>query len=122
MKKLKLLLALLPLWLLGCSQQALPENRLEAAAVQIESAHAMAPLWLDNESEWNAFRADLRTAAAYGLDGVSVDVWWGKVEAAGDQAFDWSYYDRIANEIDAAGLERIPILNFNKSGGNDVED
>lgn len=122
MKKLKLLLALLPLWLLGCSQQALPENRLEAAAVQIESAHAMAPLWLDNESEWNAFRADLRTAAAYGLDGVSVDVWWGKVEAAGDQVFDWSYYDRIANEISAAGLEWIPILSFHKCGGNVGDD
>ena len=121
MKKLELLLVFLSLWLLGCSQPA-PENRLEKAAVSIESANAMASLWLDSEAEWNAFREDLRTAAAYGLDAVSVDVWWGKVEAAGDQVFDWSYYDRIAGEIAAAGLEWVPIFSFHRCGGNVGDD
>ncbi|MBA4347103.1 MAG: beta-amylase, partial [Microbacterium sp.] len=56
------------------------------------SANVMAPLEV---SDWTQFGNQLTTVEAYGVDAVTVDVWWGKVEAAGDNQFNWSYYDQI---------------------------
>ena len=51
-----------------------------------------------------------------------MDVWWGDVEKAGDNRFDWSYYDRVFREITAAGLEIAPIFSFHQCGGNVGDD
>lgn len=79
------------------------------------SANVMAPLEVSN---WGSFDAQLNTAASMGVTEVSVDVWWGKVEAAGDQQFDWSYYDTIFSHITNAGLDIVPIMSFHQCGGN----
>lgn len=79
------------------------------------SANVMAPLEV---ADWNSFDNQLNTAASMGVTAVSVDVWWGKVEGAGDQQFDWSYYDTIFSHITNAGLDIVPIMSFHQCGGN----
>lgn len=93
-----------------------------AWADQITSANVMAPLSIDNSGEWADFQNRLFTAKSMGVDAVSVDVWWGRVEGAGDQIFDWSYYDTIVNTIETAGLKWVPIISFHQCGGNVGDD
>ncbi len=83
------------------------------------SANVMAPLRV---TDWGAFENQLSIAAGMGVDAVSVDVWWGDVEAAGDQQFDWSYYDTIFQKITAAGLDIVAIMSFHQCGGNVGDD
>ncbi len=83
------------------------------------SANVMAPLVVDN---WSDFESQLNTAASIGVTAVSVDVWWGKVEASGDQVFDWTYYDTIFDKIENAGLDIVPIMSFHQCGGNVGDD
>ncbi len=84
-------------------------------ANEADSANVMAPLEVSN---WSEFDQQLTTAKAMGIDAVSVDVWWGKVESSGDQIFDWSYYDTIVQHIESAGLHWVPIMSFHQCGGN----
>jgi hypothetical protein len=83
------------------------------------TANVMAPLKVE---DWADFEADLETVAAYGVDAVSVDVWWGDVEGEADNRFDWSYYDRIFELITSKGLDLAPILSFHQAGGNVGDD
>lgn len=80
------------------------------------TANVMAPLWVD-ASQMSTFEAQIQTAKEYGVDAVSVDIWWGKVETS-DQVFDWSYYDTLFTKIKARGLKIVPILSFHQCGGN----
>lgn len=91
-------------------------------ADQITSANVMAPLSIDNSGEWADFQNRLFTAKSMGVDAVSVDIWWGRVEGSGDQQFDWSYYDTILNTIETAGLKWAPIISFHQCGGNVGDD
>ncbi|MCW2846347.1 MAG: Beta-amylase [Marmoricola sp.] len=83
------------------------------------TANVMAPLKV---TDWADFRHDLRSVKAYGVDAVSVDVWWGDVEGRADNRFDWRYYDRVFTEITAAGLDIAPIFSFHQCGGNVGDD
>ena len=83
------------------------------------TANVMAPLEV---TDWAAFEGDLATVAGYGVDAVSVDVWWGDVEGTADNRFDWTYYDRVFATITAAGLDLAPILSFHQAGGNVGDD
>lgn len=86
-----------------------------ALANDASSANVMAPLEVSN---WGEFENQLSTAKNIGVTGVSVDIWWGKVEGAGDQQFDWTYYDTIFQKIENAGLDIVPIMSFHGCGGN----
>ncbi|RFU19462.1 beta-amylase [Geodermatophilus marinus] len=83
------------------------------------TANVMAPLKV---TDWADFEADLEAVAAYGVQAVSVDVWWGDVEGAADNEFDWGYYDRVFELITAEGLDLAPILSFHQAGGNVGDD
>jgi hypothetical protein len=86
----------------------------------LATANVMAPLDLDaaGAGAWDAFNNQLKIAKSMGVNAVSVDVWWGKVERTGDNMFDWSYYDRLVAAIEAAGLHWVPIMSFHQCGGN----
>ena len=86
-------------------------------AGSLETANVMAPLQV-NDDEWGTFESQLANVKSYGGDAVSVDVWWGKVERAGDNNFDWSYYDKLFFIIKSHGLKIVPILSFHQCGGN----
>ncbi len=83
------------------------------------TANVLAPLKV---TDFAAFTADLKAVEAYGVDAVSVDVWWGDVEGVADNRFDWSYYDRVFAAITDAGLDIAPILSFHQAGGNVGDD
>lgn len=85
------------------------------------SVNVMAPLLLA-QNERPAFRQQLQQAKTLGVDAVSVDVWWGLVEAHADQQFDWQYYDAVFADIRQAGLNIVPIMAFHQCGGNVGDD
>lgn len=80
------------------------------------TANVMAPLWIES-NQWAGFESQIQTAKEYGVDAVSVDIWWGKVETS-DQVFDWSYYDTLFTKVKARGLKIVPIFSFHQCGGN----
>lgn len=83
------------------------------------TANVMAPLKI---TDWAAFDSQLSTVKGYGVDAVSVDVWWGDVEGKADNKFDWAYYDKVFAKITKAGLDIAPILSFHQCGGNVGDD
>ena len=89
-------------------------------AALLATANVMAPLDLDagSPAAWDAFKSQLKIAKSMGVDAVTVDVWWGKVERTGDNEFDWSYYDRVVAAIEAAGLHWVPILSFHQDSAD----
>lgn len=94
---------------------------MPATAATLETANVMAPLRV-GDADWATLEHELTTVKGYGVDAVSVDVWWGKVEGAADNTFDWSYYDTIFSKIKAHGLKIVPILSFHQCGGNVGDD
>lgn len=83
------------------------------------SFNVMAPLDMRlNEQEREKFRRQLAIAKGMGVNAVAVDVWWGAVEGAGDNQWDWSYYDGLFKEIVDAGLHIVPVMSFHRCGGN----
>lgn len=83
------------------------------------TANVMAPLHVTN---WSEFENQLAIAKSIGVDAVSVDVWWGDVEGAGDEQYNWSYYDTIFGKIVNAGLDIVAIMSFHQCGGNVGDD
>lgn len=96
----------------GSSQDA---SRALATNNSAFTANVMAPLKV---TDWAAFEEQIRIAKSFGVDAVSVDVWWGDVESGSDNSFDWSYYDTLFSKIKAANLKIVPILSFHQCGGN----
>ena len=88
-------------------------------AQPLERPAAMAPLVVE---DWEGFKRDLKRAKEIGITAISTDVWWGKVEGAGDQQFDWGYYDSVSSVIIEHGLKWVPILSFHQCGGNVGDD
>lgn len=82
------------------------------------TANVMAPLKV---TDWAKFTTELDAVKRYGVDAVSVDVWWGDVEVR-DNEFRWGYYDRVFREITSRGLDIAPILSFHQCGGNVGDD
>lgn len=94
-----------------------------ALAGKVNSANVMAPLYMGNDgTQWSNFNSQLAIAKDMDIDAVTVDVWWGLVEGAGDQQFDWSYYEGVVHDIQRAGLQWIPIMSFHQCGGNVGDD
>lgn len=85
------------------------------------TVNVMAPLLLA-EHQRPKFMQQLQLARTLGVDAVSVDVWWGLVEAGGDQQFNWQYYDAIFADIRRANLKIVPIMSFHQCGGNVGDD
>ncbi len=92
-----------------------------AGKVPVETVAVMAPLFVES-GEMGAFESLLDEAKAMGVNAVSVDVWWGIVEQAGDQSFDWSYYDQVFQKIRDRDLKIVAILSFHKCGGGPGDD
>lgn len=95
---------------------AFPHSSL---AGRLETANVMAPL---NVEDWGAFENALSVVKQYGVDAVSVDVWWGRVEGNADNQFDWSYYDQLFSKVKSHGLKIVPIMSFHRCGGNVGDD
>ncbi len=77
--------------------------------------NVMAPLYV-HESDMGQFKADLDLARAAGVQAVTVDVWWCLVKAAGQEDYNWVYYDAIFEAIIQARLRIVPIMSFHEFG------
>ncbi|AFH60849.1 family 14 glycosylhydrolase [Paenibacillus caseinilyticus] len=98
-----------------------PIPSAEASSIRSDyKAYVMAPL--TKITDWNAFRNQLITLKNNNVYAVTTDVWWGDVEGAGDNVFDWSYYKTYADTVRAAGLKWVPILSTHQCGGNVGDD
>lgn len=75
------------------------------------------PLDPANKEAWAAFDRDLAAAKKAGVDGVSIDVWWGLVEPKPGK-FVFPYYEHAFDRIRDHGLKTIPILSLHQCGGN----
>lgn len=88
--------------------------------------NVMAPLLVGTPADMgsDASRADiekfknwLADAKARRVKGVSMDVWWGLVNAS-EGKYDFSYYRTLFQLIIDAGLKVIPIISLHQCGGN----
>jgi beta-amylase len=70
-----------------------------------------------NKEAWEQFDRDLAAAKKAGVDGISVDVWWGLVEPKPGQ-YRFPYYDKVFDHIRDHGLKAIPIISMHQCGGN----
>ena len=111
------------LFLIAIAGLSLPASNPRAASqAPVETVAVMAPLFMTNQSEQQTFDALLQQAADIGVNAVTVDVWWGVVEGAGNQQFDWTYYDSVFQTIRDRGLKIVPIMSFHKCGGGPGDD
>lgn len=105
----------------GCSNErstAMSTDFNKKRGSEVTTFNVMAPLELTSEEQWQAFDKQLKLAKEMSVDAVSFDVWWGKVESAGDQKFDWSYYHKMVNLLNKHHLMWVPIMSFHQCGGN----
>ncbi len=88
--------------------------------------NAMAPLMVGDQAlpkgvterqAWDDFHGQLAAAKRLGIEGISTDVWWGKIEPRPGE-FNWNYYDMLSSSISKHGLKWVPILSFHQCGGN----
>lgn len=70
-----------------------------------------------SKQAWTQFENQLKTAKANGIEAISTDIWWGLVEPQ-KGAFEWRYYEKMADIISRVGLKWNPILSFHQLGGN----
>lgn len=73
----------------------------------------MAPLKVKNKIE---FKENLSEAKGFGIEAVTVDVWWGLVMTNRNKP-DWSYYKEIFKYIVDANFFIVPIISFHRCGG-----
>lgn len=97
-----------------------PSNTASAAVADDFQASVMGPL--AKITDWGAFKKQLQTLKSNGVYAITTDVWWGHVESAGDNQFDWSYYKTYADAVKEVGLKWVPIISTHKCGGNVGDD
>ena len=82
--------------------------------------YVMAPL--TEITDWEAFEEKLETMKQNGVYALTTDIWWGMVEGKADNKFDWSYYEKYADVVEASGLKWVPIMSTHQCGGNVGDD
>lgn len=97
-----------------------PSKTASAAVADDFQVSVMGPLAKIND--WSSFKKQLQTLKSSGVYAITTDVWWGYVESAGDNQFDWSYYKTYADAAKEAGLKWVPIISTHKCGGNVGDD
>ena len=65
-----------------------------------------------------ALQVGLQMLKKAGVEGVMIDVWWGIVEHAGPQQYDFSAYQRLFATAAQAGLKIQAVMSFHAAGGN----
>lgn len=93
---------------------------ISAEINQDYKVYVMAPL--SKVNDWNDFSKQLITLKENGVYGLTTDIWWGDVEANGDNQFDWSYYKQYAQIVRESGLKWVPIISTHQCGGNVGDD
>ncbi|WP_046174754.1 family 14 glycosylhydrolase [Domibacillus indicus] len=82
--------------------------------------YVMAPL--TEITDWKDFEEKLKIMKENGVYALTTDIWWGMVEGKADNQFDWSYYEKYAEVVEASGLKWVPIMSTHQCGGNVGDD
>lgn len=75
-----------------------------------------------DEENWQLFEQQLSVLSDAGVSAISTDLWWGLIEGRHPGCFDWSYYDRFVEVLEANNMHWVPILSFHQAGGNVNDD
>lgn len=82
----------------------------------------MMPLNMVNSSNQLAYPEELyqnlQTVASGGIDGIMTDVWWGLVEQAGPQQYNWTPYLQLAQMVQQLGIKMQVVMSFHQCGTN----
>jgi beta-amylase len=81
----------------------------------------MAPLFIKDGEQFRQFELHLQQARDIGVEAISVDVWWGIVQASRSTS-QWDYYDRVFAAIADNGLSIVPIMSLHRCGGGPGDD
>lgn len=65
-----------------------------------------------------AMNTSLMALKSAGVEGVMVDVWWGRVEREGPGCYNWAGYKDLFNMIRSHGLKVQAVMSFHQCGGN----
>ncbi|KAK9049968.1 hypothetical protein SSX86_031063 [Deinandra increscens subsp. villosa] len=66
--------------------------------------------------------SQLKTLKSVNVDGVSVDIWWGIVEANKPQKYKWRGYKKLFRMLLALDLKIQVFMSFHEFRGDDDED
>ncbi|KAK9143750.1 hypothetical protein Syun_013150 [Stephania yunnanensis] len=64
----------------------------------------------------------LRILKSINVDGVTVDCWWGIVEAHAPQEYEWTGYKRLFQIVRELKLKLQVVMSFHECGGNVGDD
>ena len=81
----------------------------------------MAPVLIKDEEQFREFELHLQQARDIGVEAISVDVWWGIVQASRSTS-QWDYYDRVFAAIAHKDLSIVPIMSLHRCGGGLRDD
>jgi len=71
----------------------------------------------NSQKEWVEFEKNLQVLKRYGIDGVTIDIWWGVVQS-GSTVYNWEYYDKVDEVVKRVGMKWVPIFSFHQLGEN----
>lgn len=111
---------LVVLLVISCIQLNYLTKPISADVNEEYKTYVMAPL--TKVTNWSEFSKQLETLKNNGVYGITTDIWWGDVEGAGDNQFDWSYYKQYAQIVKDSGLMWTPIISTHQCGGNVGDD
>eukprot|EP00003_Mantamonas_plastica_P011673 TRINITY_DN2144_c0_g1_i1.p1 TRINITY_DN2144_c0_g1~~TRINITY_DN2144_c0_g1_i1.p1 ORF type:complete len:257 (+),score=27.80 TRINITY_DN2144_c0_g1_i1:58-771(+) len=99
--------------------EAFQVNPVRGAGVPVS---VMMPLDLVSNSgvlnNPDGLKNQLQQLKSGGVDGVMTDVWWGIVERAGPQQYDWGAYLDFVQMCQSIGLHVDFVTSFHQCGGN----
>ncbi|KAK9103635.1 hypothetical protein Sjap_020889 [Stephania japonica] len=102
----------------------LPER--DFAGTPYVPVYVMLPLGVINMKcelvDPDGFLQQLRILKSINVDGVTVDCWWGIVEAHAPQEYEWTGYKRLFQIVRGLKLKLQVVMSFHECGGNVGDD
>ncbi|PSR93504.1 Beta-amylase [Actinidia chinensis var. chinensis] len=71
-----------------------------------------------NLNKPRAMNASLMALKSAGIEGVTVDAWWGLVEKEGPMKYNWEGYAELVKMAQKHGLKLQVVMSFHQCGGN----
>ncbi|KAL0907661.1 hypothetical protein M5K25_022082 [Dendrobium thyrsiflorum] len=104
--------------------QRIPER--DFAGTPYVPVHVMLPLGVINTKcelvDPEGLMKQVRILKSINIDGITVDCWWGIVEAHAPQEYNWHGYRRLFQIVRELKLKLQVVMSFHECGGNIGDD
>ncbi|KAI4364730.1 hypothetical protein MLD38_020784 [Melastoma candidum] len=104
----------------------LPEVERDFTGSAFIPVYVMLPLGVINVKcelvDPDSLLKQLRSLKAINVDGVSVDCWWGIVEALNPLEYNWNGYRRLFQMVSEMNFKLQVFMSFHECGGNVGDD